>query len=90
MAAHVTPSIEALLDPDPERIGGRVKRFDIHGNELTQEIHVARCYDCGMGLVHAAEFHPPEACEMFKATHDSVAVWTAILPLLRERMGLAA
>lgn len=65
-------------------------RYDIHGNELSQVLLVTRCYDCGMGLVHASEFHPYRACEMFKATHDSRAVWTAIMPLLRERMEIAA
>lgn len=63
-----------------------MRRYDIYGNELTEKVQTTKCFDCGMGLVHAAEFHPYEACEEFKATHDSRKVWKRILPLYRERI----
>lgn len=63
-----------------------MKRYDIHGNELTGKIHTSKCFDCGMGTVGAAEFHPYEACEEFKRSHDSRKVWRAIMPLYRERI----
>ena len=63
-----------------------MKRYDIRGRELADVDDNTQCFDCGMGLLHASEFHPYEACEEFKATHDSRKVWARIMPLFRERI----
>lgn len=60
------------------------RRFDLNGYELRDIIHVTTCGECGMGLVSAAEFHPWAACEEFKRSHDSSAVWRTLMPLVEE------
>lgn len=61
-------------------------RYDIHGNKYESAILTTECADCRMPTVDAAEFHPYEACEVYKHTGDSREVWKAILPLFRERI----
>lgn len=63
-----------------------MKRYSIHGDQYQSSIQTSRCAECGMGTIDANEFHPWEACEEFKRTHDSREVWKAIMPLFRERI----
>lgn len=60
---------------EAQNVSSRLPRIDIRGNVIDNRIHVTRCAECGMGCVDAAEWHPWEACEVFKRTHDSREVW---------------
>lgn len=56
-----------------------IERIDIHGRRITDTVFRTRCEECGMGLISAAEFHPYEACEIYKATKDSSKTWRSRL-----------
>ena len=66
-----------------------MERYDIRGNKLTGSIFESKCGECGMPTLSEAEFHPYEACKIYKRTHDSRDVWLAIVPLMRARLGIA-
>lgn len=65
-------------------------RYSIHGHRLTGRVFTSKCGDCGMDTISEDEFHPYEACEVFKRTHDSREVEKALAPLFRERILLPA
>ncbi len=57
---------------------GRVR---IDGTPITNVIQDDKCFDCGMGLCDPREWHPYVACEVFRRTHDSRKVWSALRDL---------
>jgi hypothetical protein len=67
-----------------------MKRYDPNGNQIaTSPLEMTECDECGMP-VYGMEFHPYEACEVYKRTHDSREVWKALMPRIRERLKPAA
>lgn len=62
-----------------------MKRRSIHGGWLTGSVFKTKCHDCDMPTLAADEFHPYEACEEFKRTHDSRTVEPLLERLYAER-----
>jgi hypothetical protein len=61
-------------------------RYSIRGDKINGVRFVMKCGDCGMPLVDVMEFHPVEACQAFKRTHDSQIVLKEIEPLFFDRI----
>ena len=61
-------------------------RRDLSGNPIKDSALTTACAECGMPLTSFAEFHPWEACEAYKATHDSREVHKAIAHLSPGRI----
>lgn len=59
-----------------------VERYRIDGTPITNVIQHDKCFECGMGLCDPREYHPWEACEEFKRSHDSRKVWRLLRPML--------
>lgn len=58
--------------------------IDLDGNGITARTNTTRCGECGMPTLSHREFHPYEACEIFKATHDSREVRAVLRRLFLE------
>jgi hypothetical protein len=62
-----------------------VKRHDIDLRELHGSTIAMHCADCGMGLISAREFHPIEACDEFKRSHDPRTVLELLAREVEDR-----
>jgi hypothetical protein len=54
------------------------QRITFDGATIENTIQDEKCWSCGMGLCAPREWHPHEACEVFRRTHDSREVWRAL------------
>ncbi len=52
------------------------------GTIIRNVIQHTVCFDCGMGLCDAQEWHPSIACETFKRERDGRFVWVMLTDLI--------